>query len=290
VGAATALSDGTVLLVEWIADGPDAEGNFTAWLWESCDDLETLEGPLAATVHLPQAKTGYDDGGHPYTGVTFHRTLLEMPGGELLATVYCWFHGDDTPCPYEPKMNKFRCVLLGSSDRGRTWRYVSTIAADPGVGEEGFNEPVMARVTAGEHAGRLVCIMRTGSYDCPVYQCHSDDGGAMWSEPRALDVNGVDPDLVEASGGVLVGLVGRRDWRSPKEKCYYQIILSQDGGDSWQVAATWRWEPYSGVERTTSYGALCEAEPGRLVVVYDIGVWAGPVRYVAAREVLLSTR
>jgi len=30
-GAATALSDGTVLLVEWIADGPDADGNFRAW-------------------------------------------------------------------------------------------------------------------------------------------------------------------------------------------------------------------------------------------------------------------
>ena len=289
-GAAAPLADGSVLLVEWIADGPDPAGNFAACLWESHDDLETFTGPFPATVPLPQAKIGYDDNGHPYSGVTFHRTLLPLPGGDILATVYCWFQGDDTPCPYQPRMKKFRCILLRSSDRGRNWRYVSTIAVDPSVGEEGFDEPVMVRMTRGPHAGRLLCLMRTGSNDCPVYQATSDDEGVTWSKPLPIPVNGVDPDLVEAADGTLVGVVGRRDWRDQKNKCYYQLILSEDGGERWEIAAAWKWEPHSGVEQTTSYAAICETEPGRLYVVYDIGVWSSPVRYIGGREVHLRPR
>jgi hypothetical protein len=287
-GAAMALCDGTVLLMEWIADGPDEAGNFTAHVWESHDDLETFAGPYPSIIPLPQAKIGYDDCGHPYTGVTFHRTLLELPGGDLLATVYCWFKGDDTPCPYQPNMKKFRCILLRSYDRARSWRYISTIAVDHDVGEEGFNEPVMARMTKGKHPGRLLCLMRTGSNDCPVYQCHSDDEGATWSLPRPLVVNGVDPDLVEAADGTLVGVVGRRDWKNQLEKCCYQLIVSEDGGESWHIAADWRWEPHSGIERTTSYSAIVEVEPGCLLVLYDIGAWGEPVRYIGAREVWVA--
>jgi len=289
-GSATVLRDGTVLLMEWIADGPDEQGNFTGNVWESHDDLETFAGPYPSTIALPQAKIGYDDCGNPYTGVTFHRTLLELPDGDLLATVYCWFEGDDTPCPYQPNMKKFRCILLRSSDRARSWRYVSTIAVDPSVGEEGFDEPVMARLAKGKYPGRLIVLMRTGSSDCPIYQCHSDDEGAAWSAPRPLAVNGVDPDLVATADGTLVGVVGRRDWKNQREKCYYQLIISEDGGDSWRIAADWRWEPYSGIERTTSYSALVEVEPGHLLALYDIGAWGEPVRYIGARDVLLGAR
>jgi len=284
-GAATALHDGTVLLMEWIADGPDDTGHYTGQVWESQDDLATFQGPYPSDIPLPQAKIGYDDCGNPYTGVTFHRTLLELPDGDLLATVYCWFQGDDTPCPYMPRMCKFRCILLRSSDRARSWRYISTIAVDPSVGEEGFDEPVMARLTQGTHPGRLLVLMRTGSNDCPVYQCHSDDEGANWSAPQPLEIMGVDPDLVEAADGTLVALVGRRDWKNQQEKCYYQLIVSEDGGEAWRIASEWRWEPYSGVERTTSYPALVEVEPGHLLALYDIGAWGEPVRYIGARDV-----
>jgi hypothetical protein len=286
-GAGAVLQDGTVLICEWIADGPDEQGNFTMHTWESRDNLATLEGPFPGIIPLPQAKIGYDDCGHPYTGVTFHRTLLQLPCGDLLATVYCWFTGDNTPCPYQPRMCKFRCILLRSGDRGRTWRYVSTIAADHTVGEEGFDEPVMVRLTHGTHAGRLIVHMRTGSTDCPIYQAHSDDDGATWSAPRPLPVTGVDPDLVEAADSTLVGVVGRRSWSEPLQKCYYQVILSEDGGDSWRIAATWKWEPHAGVQHTTSYPALVEVEPNHLLVAYDIGVWSTPVRYVAVRDLWL---
>lgn len=283
-GASTVLRDGSVLLIEWIADGPDDAGNFIAHCWESHDNMATLDGPYPCIIPLPQAKIGYDDGGNPYTGVTFHRTLMQLPDGDLLATVYCWFEGDDTSCPYQPRMKKFRTILLRSSDRGRNWRYISTIAVDPSVGEEGFNEPVMVHLTR-HYPGRLLCQMRTGCYDYPIYQCHSDDDGASWSTPHPLAFNGVDPDLLEMADGTLVGLVGRRDLDHAEDNCYFQLVVSEDGGDSWRIADTWKWEPYSGYRKTTSYGAITEIAPGHLLAVYDIGYWGTPIRYIGARDV-----
>jgi hypothetical protein len=48
---------------------------------------------------------------------------------------------------------------------------------------------VLVRVSQGAHAGRLVCLLRTGR---ELYGSHSDDDGVTWS--RALPVNypGVD--------------------------------------------------------------------------------------------------
>lgn len=290
-GAAVALRDGTVLIHEWIAQGPDAGGTYTSRLWESRDDLATLEGPFATRVHLPEGKGGFDDCGHPYSGLTFHRTILELPEasagpGVLLACVYCWFKGDDTPCPYQPRMNKFRCVLLRSADRGRTWSYASTIAADPSIGEEGFDEPAMARVSRGPRAGRLVVLMRTGSNDQPLYAARSDDAGATWTPPRPLALRGVDPDLIELADGRLAALVGRRSNDRPEVRCY-QIALSDDAGETWRLEATWNVEPHAGVDSTTYYGTLRELSPGRLLAAYDVGYWTHPVRYTAVRELTL---
>src|SRR5262249_39053598 len=123
-GAAVQLRDGTVRVFDWIADGPSAAGDFTGTMWETTDEWRTLRGPTPFRVHLPQAKGGHDDTGKPYSGVTFHRSVLELPGGDLLTSIYCWFAEDDLPSSYEPKMNRFRCVLLRSGDRGANWRYV----------------------------------------------------------------------------------------------------------------------------------------------------------------------
>lgn len=287
-GAAAALRDGTVLMLDWVGRGPDEQGWFEGRLWESGDDLATLAGPVPWRVHLPQAKAGRDDGGHPFRAVCIHRTLLELPEGELLATAYGWFHGDETPVGYRPEMWKTRSFLLRSGDRGRSWRFVSTIAVDPTVGEEGFNEPALVRVSRGPRAGRLVCHLRTGSNDYPIYQATSDDGGATWTPARSLGIHGVDPDLIETSDGRLVGVVGRRNWKDENRHLRrYQVIVSEDAGESWQVAASWGVEPYAGTQAMTSYAGLCQVEPGRVLVVYDIGAWGQPVRYVAGRELTL---
>ena len=134
-----------------------------------------------------------------------------MPNGDLIATAYGWFRGDTRPSTYMENMNKFRSLLLRSKDRGRNWSLVSTIAVDPTMGEEGFNEPVLVRLSQGKRAGRFIVLLRTGSnkakWPNPIYQTESDDEGKTWSKPRPLAFDGVNPDLIEMierhSGGRL---------------------------------------------------------------------------------------
>ncbi|NQU10312.1 exo-alpha-sialidase [bacterium] len=207
----------------------------------------------------------------------------------MLAAVYGWFKGDNTPCPYQPRMCKFRCFILRSRDRARHWEYVSTIATDPRVGEEGFDEPVMIRLTRGAHRGRLVCLMRTGSHQCPIYQSVSDDDGATWSKPRALWFRGVDPDLVELTDGTLACSFGwrTRRWtdRRPPARLGNYLVFSRDQGATWTHLTRLPIEPHANTPWTTGYTSVCATGPRRLLVAYDIGRWGQPVRYIATREV-----
>ena len=146
--------------------------------------------PSSFIVDLPQARQslGDDRGDTIPTGILWHRTILEMPNGDLLAGIYGVFHEDNIPSQYRPRMKQFRCLLLRSTDLGEHWSYVYTIAAGP-MGQEGFNEPVIVRLGQGQHEGRLICLMRTGRENS-IYQCHSDNDGSTWSQALHLPLPG----------------------------------------------------------------------------------------------------
>ena len=293
-GAGAELRDGTFLLLDWVADGPSPEGVFSGTLWRSTDGLRTFEGPIMTRIRVPLAVGGStDDGGVPTSGFMLHRSMLELPSGVLLASAYCWFAGDRVPCPYQPSMWKFRCIVIASTDRGSSWDYLATIAADPDLGEEGINEPVILRLARGPRAGRLICLMRSGCCDHAVWQCTSDDEGNTWSQPAALPFTGVDPDLAEMSDGTLACACGRRTakrWREgqPDPRHGNHLLFSRDQGESWSAPLTLPIESYATVGTTTNYMSVCETEPGKLLVLYDVGHWQLPVRYIASRTVLLS--
>ena len=290
-GMCASLTDGREYLLEWMADGPDARGEWRGKYWESRDDMATLSGPKPAIIHLPLGRGGFDDSNQPYSGMTIHRSLLQLPGGDLLATAYCFFEGDITPCTYQPTMFKSRAILLRSSDGGKYWRCVATIAVDPAIGEEGFTEPVMVRLSKGPRAGRLICLMRTGSNNCAIYQTHSDDEGMTWSKPHALPFGGVDPDLIELHDGTLVCSFGWRIWGGAPMQNYY-LVFSRDGGETWvnltvlpiDIPAAVPWP--SG----TWYSSIRQVSPGRLLVIYDIGTFSAewPVKCIAGRHVRIG--
>jgi hypothetical protein len=283
-GDGVQLKDGTILILDWTAEGPKDGGYFIGKLWESHDEWQTLSGPAQAKIYLPNAITGYDDGGRPMPGIWLHRTMIEMQGGELLATAYGWFKGDSTPSAYMKNQNKFRCFLLGSKDRGHNWYLVSTIAVDPTVGEEGFDEPVLVRVPQGNHKGRFIVHMRTGRFN-PVYQTESDDQGNTWTKPHPLPFHGVSPDLVEMKNGILVAGFG---WRTeeaylapgkerPSPRLGFYVAFSLDQGTTWTQLTQ------VNNELTTSYAAIKEVRPGRLILVYDKSWWGHTGRALAAR-------
>ena len=225
-----------------------------------------------ARLSVPRyEETGRSDQVKPFLAVPWHRSVLEMPDGSLLAAIYGRFEEDRTPSEYAPSMFRFRSFTVISHDRGKNWSFLSTIASAP-VEQEGFDEPVMVRLTHGEHQGRLVCLMRTGRVS-PIYQSESDNDGKNWTPAHPLrwmysklghwrDVVGTDPDLVEMQDGALAVSFGHKpDFEDDGNF----IAFSANQGETWtQVTRL-------SMERTCAYTSLREIEPGVLYVAYSAG-------------------
>ena len=326
-GGLTQLRDGTIFALDTYITPGKKEGQGAGQLYTSRDDWRTVEGPRDISFELPGIDfyASADDRGRPYEAARLHRRILELPNGDLLATVYGTMKADKTPSTYQPKMIKTRVMLVRSTDRGLHWKLVCTIAVDPAIGTEGFDEPVLARVSTGEHEGRLLCFMRTGR---ELYEAVSDDGGSSWSPARprvfaGLDINRtelwvdmfrnvrgrsgrfldennpdelrgavVDPDLIEMRGGLLAAAFGIRVPQKLTWPHYHHpwngnyLAFSRDHGSTWSNVVRMT----SGVP-TTNYMAIEETPVnGELFVTYDIGFWGQPRRYICGRRVKVSIK
>lgn len=326
-GGMIQLREGPILALDTYVTPGSRPDEGVGQLYVSTDDWRTLQGPETAQFELPHADyyASKDDGGRPYTAERLHRRILELPNGDLLTTLYGTWEGDRTPATYEPRMIKSRVVLAGSHDQGRHWKMISTVAVDGAVGTEGFGEPVVARVSAGEHAGRLICLMRTGRN---LYEADSDDGGDHFSAAhpvifagldvtrtefwvdqfrrikgrsgRYLDENNpnelqgavVDPDLIELRHGLLVAAFGIRI----PEKAYKNdwthpwngnyLAVSRDHGATWSNVIRMT----SGIP-TTQYMAIEETlNDNELFVAYDHGIWGRKDRYTYGRTVKITEK
>jgi hypothetical protein len=327
-GGATQLRDGTIIALDtYITPGAQPNQGL-GQLYRSTNDWRTLDGPMEISFDLPQIDFygSSDDGGRPHAAQRLHRRILELPNGDLLTTFYGRFTGDDTPSTYNPKMKKTRVLLARSSDRGLHWKLISTVAADPNVGTEGYDEPVIARISRGEKAGRLICLMRTGR---ELRETTSDDEGITWAPPyprvfasldvyrtelwvdmlrqfkdfkgKLLDDNNpdelrgavVDPDLIELRSGLLVAAFGVRVpqklcWQHPEHSWNGNYLaVSRDHGKSWSNVIRMT----SGV-LTTHYMAIEEAPTdNKLFVTYDLGGWSkGMRRDVYGRTVEITVK
>ena len=309
-GGVLQLSDGTIVMFDTYVLPGAAPDTGLGELWRSHDDWRTLEGPFYVGFDLPRINfdASTDDTGRSHRAARLHRSFLEMPNGDLLLTMYSWLRGDAAPAAYMPSMIKTRAMLLRSQDKGQTWHFARTIAADTGVGTEGFTEPVLVRVSReGRHQGRLICLMRTGR---DMHETHSDDDGATWSTHKPVPLPGidiydipswqhrfaeqpesfnerypmmigavVDPDLIEMTNGVLVCAFGVRIpekacWADPGyERNGNYLAFSLDQGETWSHII----QLTSGI-MTTHYMAVREVRPGELYVVYDVGAWGRPGR------------
>ena len=304
-GGALECSDGTILLLDTFVMKEKRPDHGVGEIWKSTDDLRTLHGPTHPDFFLSQIQwIGTDDRPDIVRDYArLHRSVIEMPNGDLLALMYSQFVADNAPSAYLATMFKSRNVLMRSQDHGASWRYFSTVAVDGAVGTEGFDEGALVRVSQGKHQGRLLCVMRTGR---ELYGTHSDDGGVTWVRARPVAIPGVDiydtakwenrfvkkadpnymptdemygnmvdPDLIEMRDGTLVCAVGVRvparkslfqDWRSPENGDY--LLFSLDGGDTWSHVVQ-----YLSGAPTTHYSGVREVTPGHLYVVYDNSIW-----------------
>jgi len=269
-GTAVQLRDGRILILDVYAYHV---GNkvFEGKRWISRDGWKSVSGPEPIRFSVPGAQLAgmVDDRGEPVSRLYVRRSAIQLPGGDLLATAYGRFETDTTPVEYRAEMKQHRSYLLRSADEGRSWNFVSTIAAPP-AGQEGFGEPVLVQLRRGPRAGRLVCQMRVGRENA-LFQNESDDEGRTWTKPHALkwtysrfgrerEIVGVDPDLIEMSDGTLVMAYGHK----PDFMDHGNFLaFSLDGG------ATWVAETRLNATMTRAYAGVREVGPGELFVVYS---------------------
>jgi len=318
-GGVMQLRNGRILALDTYITPGETDGTGGGQIYFSDDDWRTLQGPVDSFFLIPGVNYygSTDDYGRTHAAARLHRRMIELPNGDLLTTVYCWFKGDQAPVYYMPTLWKPRTILLRSSDQGRNWRLVATVAADPKLTPEGFAEPVLVRISSGAHAGRLRVYMRVGR---DLYETWSDDDGKSWVTPQPVnlgvvdvhrtqdwaalfpggrDKNGpidmegsmVDPDVIELRSGALVLAVGAR---MPARACWPQagaarngdyIAISLDHGETWSHIV----QITSGV-LTTHYMAIEETpKDNELFVVYDLGDWgSGKGRSIFGRPLKLE--
>lgn len=326
-GGGIQLKNGTLIALDTYITPGKKEGQGLGQLYTSRDDWQTVEGPEEVFFDLPGADfyASKDDGGHPHEAQRLHRRILEMPNGDLLTTYYGWLKGDRTPSTYMASMMKTRVMLVRSTDNGKHWKQVSTIAVGPEIGTEGLDEPVIARISKGPKTGRLICLMRTGR---ELRESFSDDNGATWSPHRprifaGLDIYRtelwvdwlrnrtdskgkpldetnpdelrgavVDPDLIELRSGLLVAAFGVR---VPQKACWKYpdhfwngnyLAFSQDHGETWPNVVRLT----SGV-MTTHYMAIEEmSTDNKVFVAYDLGAWGKSPRDAVGRVVDITIK
>ena len=182
--------------------------------FRSSDDGYTFKQEKVMLYEIPmlaKAKCTHSDK-ERYANV--NHQMIMLSNGRLLASMQGKFKDDI----------KERTFIIRSSDLGRSWFYVSTVAFDlteGGTRPLGFDEPNLLVLPDGD----ILCFMRTGSKKGnPVYISRSKDNGLTWSQPDPITELGVYPTACRMQNGVIAVVYGRPgDW----------IAFSADDGHNW---------------------------------------------------------
>lgn len=148
---------------------------------------------------------------------------IELPDGSVLMAVIGYnIAGDE---------NNRSSVMLRSTDQGRSWTYLSTIAGDPGGKLGGFMEPGIVRT----RSGRIVAGLRNHGPDHAIYMTHSDDDGKTWAPARKTALHGHPVDLVQLADGRLMASYGMRPAIHSRPGGV-RAAFSHDNGMTWDAA------------------------------------------------------
>ena len=259
-GSITTLQDGEVLLVGRYTRKHERDADiYVAEIYRSRNHFAGYTGPTRALIHVPSAVAGTDEYGMPVSGPFFEQSIVELPGGDLLACMWGWCESDQTPSGYPDRWEKWRLkksrtLLVRSKDRGDTWHYLATIAADPDAGPEGFRLPSLGLLPDGE----LLCLMRNGDGAMPLWLGRSRGDYTQWEKPEKINAPAVFGELLVLSDGTVLLAFGKPLY----------VMASGDGG------RTWGSEHKMGIGTRTGQAftgrvTLVEVSPGQVVCVYN---------------------
>ncbi|MCX6993005.1 MAG: sialidase family protein [Kiritimatiellaeota bacterium] len=232
--SAIELPDGTIIEPGWRAN------YVSPGVYEVDRATWTPDGKLSqekGKAFIPDgAEVGVDDQNveHKSAGVFDHGTV-QLSDGSLLSVMYGNFKDDKVQISeYSYKIYKTRVWAMHSTDKGKTWNYLTTVAYDPEIGMESFCEPALLQLPNKA----ILCFMRTGGGNkhTPLYLSRSTDEGKTWSKPVPIADRGVYPNVARAQSGVLAVIYGRPgNW----------VAFSADDGNTWQGHLCFGKEPSS---------------------------------------------
>ncbi|MFV2067980.1 MAG: sialidase family protein [Pirellulales bacterium] len=241
----------------------DQKGVYEAKFFRSNDHgLSRKSDP--ARIHLPEPF-------HQWTG-RLCRNIVALQDGSLLVSIY----GRQEKGTGLAK--KYRSLALRSTDRGKTWHYLSTIAFDALENRrgEGFDETSLVVLPDG----KVLSFLRSGaSYQAsigssnnndpsvkmpfsygkqtPIYMTSSIDGGKNWSVADPISPYGVWPNAVLMENGILAVSYGRPgNW----------LMFSKDAGNRWGPIIPFYHDLYP--PDCGNYFSMAEVAPNILLVVY----------------------
>ena len=148
---------------------------------------------------------------------------IEMPDGSILMAIIGYGPSGDS--------KNVAAVMLRSTDQGKSWKYISTIAGDPGGKLSGFMEPGIVRTKSG----RLIAGLRNHGTDHAIYTTYSDDDGKTWAPVQKTAMIGHPVDLIQLSDGRVMATYGIRPGRHTTPGGI-RACFSKDNGATWDIA------------------------------------------------------
>jgi hypothetical protein len=248
------------------------------------DGVRLVDWPWPTRVD-PSA--GIDAGGPQprdnwHVGVSITGSVIKI-GEKWIASIY----GRKGEAPCDSSM------LIASEDGGTTWRYFSTIAdGDPShVGEdrfEGANETSFVQLADGD----LMAVFRTGSGTVwHVRRSYSHDGGRTWTKSDALPAWSVEPQVIRTANGTIALATGRpgiylwlatdpraTTWQKVDLVAYHNQVVEDPSARITSFPRPASARRRSGEAwQTTSYTAMVETAPNRILLIYDRDAERQPV-------------
>jgi BNR repeat protein len=239
-----------------------------------CDYVEITNGGLG----YYQARNGVTVSGFTAdlagTYGYWHGEIVQVSATQWLSVLQVSYDGVVLP---------FQAECIESTDQGRTWTVVGTVASKAAaVGAEGYSEPTMIRLPSG----KLVVISRTGLKDSSwkCYRVTSTDNGRTWSSATADRVNvwAKSPKLLQLTNGDFALTCGYENvpdvghhglalwletsadsgtWANYLDLIDHHNATVVDGAQHFNTAL-----PHSGC---SGYTGMIEIDANRLLISYD---------------------
>lgn len=266
-GCAVQMNDGTIVMGVYYNDLYNVDGTYGAyfnWKTQKEEARKTDPGKRYLGAYIITS----DDNGYTWSKPQYLDTKdmpfknlegptdapLELPDGSILMGVIAY-------SPNGQAGNK-ASVMLRSEDKGKTWKYISTMADDPEDKLGGFMEPGIVRTKTG----RIVTVMRNHGQDHAMYATYSDDDGKTWAPVQKTSMIGHPADLIQLSDGRVMVTYGIRTGPHAKPGGI-RACFSSDNGKTWDISAETQLRN-DFLNWDTGYPESVELPDGQVLTVY----------------------